>query len=115
MLHLHSVGGLVPVIRYLRNSNARIQAKAADVVTTVVQNNPTRQQLVIEASALSCKQLVIDANTNTYFLSCMFDNVLISCSALIRNNKPGVAPFSLANGYAGLRDELNSESARFQR
>ena len=49
-LDLHSVGGLVPVIKYLRNSNARIRAKAADVVTTVVQNNPTSQQLVMEAS-----------------------------------------------------------------
>ncbi|KAF0932751.1 hypothetical protein E2562_012092 [Oryza meyeriana var. granulata] len=28
---LHSVGGLVPVIKYLRNSNARIRARAADV------------------------------------------------------------------------------------
>ena len=36
-------------------------------------------------------------------------------SALIRNNKPGVAAFRLANGYAGLRDALISESARFQR
>jgi hypothetical protein len=49
-LDLHSVGGLVPVIKYLRNSNARIRARAADVVTTVVQNNPTSQQLVMEAS-----------------------------------------------------------------
>jgi hypothetical protein len=47
---LHSVGGLVPVIKYLRSSNARIRAKAADVVTTVVQNNPTSQHLVMEAS-----------------------------------------------------------------
>jgi len=36
--------------KYLRNSNARIRAKAADVITTVVQNNPTSQQLVMEAS-----------------------------------------------------------------
>ncbi|XBH85785.1 hypothetical protein VPH35_073610 [Triticum aestivum] len=36
-------------------------------------------------------------------------------NALIRNNKPGVAAFRLANGYAGLRDALNTESARFQR
>lgn len=50
VLDLHSVGGLVPVIKYLRNSNAGIRAKAADVVTTVVQNNPTSQQLVMEAS-----------------------------------------------------------------
>lgn len=50
VIDLHSVGGLVPVIKFLRNSNARIRAKAADVVTTVVQNNPTSQQLVMEAS-----------------------------------------------------------------
>ncbi|CAD6210594.1 unnamed protein product [Miscanthus lutarioriparius] len=36
-------------------------------------------------------------------------------SSLIRNNKPGVSAFRLANGYTGLRDALNSESARFQR
>lgn len=45
----------------------------------------------------------------------MSNDVLIKYSALIRNNKPGVSAFRLANGYTGLRDALNSESARFQR
>uniref|UniRef100_A0A0E0KBV9 TOG domain-containing protein n=1 Tax=Oryza punctata TaxID=4537 RepID=A0A0E0KBV9_ORYPU len=141
---LHSVGGLVPVIKYLRNSNARIRARAADVVTTVVQNNPTSQQLVMEASgfdpllsnftsdpdltarikalgALSCKYLVYCFQMVTIIIrsiSLMYhliDIVPVACSALIRNNKPGVSAFRLANGYAGLRDALTSESARFQR
>ncbi|KAK8950493.1 hypothetical protein KSP40_PGU009935 [Platanthera guangdongensis] len=49
---LHSIGGLHPLIGYLKNSNASIRAKAADVVTTIVQNNPKSQQLVMEASGL---------------------------------------------------------------
>ncbi|CAM0872489.1 unnamed protein product [Alopecurus aequalis] len=108
---LHSVGGLVPVIRYLRNSNARIRAKAADVVTTVVQNNPTSQQLVMEASGF---EPLVSNFTSDPDLTARI-KALGALSSLIRNNKPGVAAFRLANGYAGLRDALNSESARFQR
>ena len=37
MLDLHSIGGLVPLLGYLKNSNAGIRAKAAEVVTTVVR------------------------------------------------------------------------------
>lgn len=36
-------------------------------------------------------------------------------TALIRHNKPGIAAFRLANGYAALRDALSSENVRFQR
>lgn len=49
---LHSIGGLVPLLGYLKNSNAGIRAKAAEVVTTIVQNNPKSQQLVMEANGL---------------------------------------------------------------
>lgn len=47
---LHSIGGLVPLLGYLKNSHANIRAMAADVVTTIVQNNPRSQQLVMEAN-----------------------------------------------------------------
>lgn len=50
MTDLHSIGGLYPLLGYLKNSHANIRAKAADVVTTVVQNNPRSQQLVMEAN-----------------------------------------------------------------
>ncbi|KAL6648378.1 hypothetical protein ACP70R_012602 [Stipagrostis hirtigluma subsp. patula] len=109
--NLHSVGGLVPVIKYLRNSNARIRAKAADVVTTVVQNNPTSQQLVMEASGF--EPLLSNFRSDPDLTARI--KALGALSSLIRNNKPGVAAFRLANGYTGLRDALNSESARFQR
>lgn len=49
---LHSIGGLVPLLGYLKNANAAVRAKAADVVTTIVQNNPRSQQLVMEVSGL---------------------------------------------------------------
>lgn len=47
---LHSIGGLVPLLGYLKNSHDRIRSKAAEVVTTIVQNNPKSQQLVMEAN-----------------------------------------------------------------
>jgi hsp70-interacting protein len=43
---------LVPLLGYLRNPHGNIRAKAADVVTTIVQNNPKSQQLVMEANGL---------------------------------------------------------------
>lgn len=49
---LHSIGGLVPLLGYLKNPHANIRAKAAEVVTTIVQNNPRSQQLVMEANGL---------------------------------------------------------------
>ncbi|KAL8167910.1 hypothetical protein V2J09_009409 [Rumex salicifolius] len=108
---LHSIGGLSPLLNYLKNSHANIRAKAADVVTTIVQNNPKSQQLVMEAKGL--EPLL------TNFISDPNDTVrtkaLGALSSLIRNNKPGITAFRLANGYAGLRDALSSESIRFQR
>lgn len=47
---LDSIGGLVPLLGYLKNSHANIRAKAADVVTTVVQNNPKSQALVMKSN-----------------------------------------------------------------
>ena len=37
---------------YLKNSHAGIRAKAAEVVSTIVQNNPKSQQLVMESNGL---------------------------------------------------------------
>ncbi|XP_057470719.1 uncharacterized protein LOC130759590 [Actinidia eriantha] len=108
---LNSMGGLVPLLGYLKNSHANIRAKAADVVTTIVQNNPRSQQLVMEAngleSLLSNFTLDHDVTARTKALGAI--------SSLIRHNKPGIAAFRLANGYAALRDALSSENVRFQR
>lgn len=108
---LHSIGGLVPLLGYLKNSHANIRAKAAEVVSTIVQNNPRSQQLVMEANGLEplLSNFTSDPDVTAR------TKALGAISSLIRHNKPAIAAFRLANGYAALRDALNSESVRFQR
>lgn len=108
---MHSIGGLVPLLGYLKNSDSGIRAKAADVVTTIVQNNPRSQQLVMEASGLEplMSNFTLDPDL------AVRTKALGAISSLIRNNKAGIAAFRLANGYAGLRDALGSDNVRFQR
>lgn len=108
---LHSIGGLVPLLGYLKNSHANIRAKAADVVTTIVQNNPWSQQLVMEANGLEPLLLNFTSDHDVTART----KALGAISSLIRHNKPGITAFRLANGYAALKDALSSESVRFQR
>ncbi|KAG6530350.1 hypothetical protein ZIOFF_012578 [Zingiber officinale] len=97
---LHSIGGLVPLLGYLKNSDAGICAKAADVVTTIVQNNPRSQQLVMEASSLESllSNFISDPDLTVR------TKTLSAISSLIWNNKAGIYAFLIANDYAGLRN-----------
>ncbi|XVF76663.1 hypothetical protein PTKIN_Ptkin13bG0284800 [Pterospermum kingtungense] len=108
---LHSIGGLVPLLGYLKNSHTNIRAKAAEVVSTIVQNNPRSQQLVMEANGLEplLSNFASDPDVTVR------TKALGAISSLIRHNKPGISAFRLANGYAALRDALGTESVRFQR
>ncbi|CAF2102488.1 unnamed protein product, partial [Brassica napus] len=108
---LHSIGGLVPLLGFLKNSHANIRAKAADVVSTIVQNNPRSQELVMEANGLESLLSNFISDTDVHART----QALSAISSLIRHNKPGVTAFKLANGYAGLRDAMASDSVRFQR
>ncbi|KAM0051669.1 putative armadillo-like helical, nucleotide exchange factor Fes1, TOG domain-containing protein [Helianthus debilis subsp. tardiflorus] len=107
---LHSIGGLTPLLKYLNNSHANIRAKAAEVVSTIVQNNPKSQQLVMDANGM--EPLLSNFTSDDVTVR---TKALGAISSLIRHNKPGIAAFRLANGYAALRDALSSESVRFQR
>ncbi|XP_051130612.1 hsp70 nucleotide exchange factor fes1-like [Andrographis paniculata] len=108
---LHSIGGLVPLLGYLKNSHASIRAKAAEVVTTIVQNNPRSQQLVMENNGLEPLLSNFSSDPDVVVRT----KALGAVSSLIRHNKLGVAAFRLANGYAALRDALSSENLKFQR
>ncbi|KAH0881261.1 hypothetical protein HID58_068655, partial [Brassica napus] len=108
---LHSIGGLVPLLGFLKNSHANIRAKAADVVSTIVQNNPRSQELVMEANGLESLLSNFTSDADVHART----QALSAISSLIRHNKPGVTAFKLANGYAGLRDAMASDSVRFQR
>ncbi|CAN8270028.1 unnamed protein product [Cochlearia groenlandica] len=108
---LHSIGGLVPLLAFLNNSHASIRAKASNVVSTMVQNNPQSQELVIEANGLESLLSNFTSDTDIRVRT----QALGAISSLIRNNKPGVTGFELANGYAGLKEALVSDSVTFQR
>ncbi|CAD5330567.1 unnamed protein product [Arabidopsis thaliana] len=108
---LHSVGGLVPLLGYLKNSNANIRAKSADVVSTIVENNPRSQESVMEANGLESLLLSFTSDTDMHSRT----QALGAISSLIRNNKPGITGFRIANGYSGLKDALETDSVRFQR
>ncbi|XP_026379035.1 hsp70 nucleotide exchange factor FES1-like [Papaver somniferum] len=102
---LHTIGGLVPLLEPLKNSTAGIRAKAAEFITTIVQNNPRSQQRIEPLLA----NLTSDPNVTAR------NKVLGAISSLIRHNKRGVAAFRQANGYGALRDALGSDNVRFQR
>lgn len=78
--------------------------------------------------AISCKPLLCyslvkkpEIDQNLFVLSFASDNLLkrlpfgMCHVALIRNNKPGVTAFKLAQGYAGLKAALATDSVRFRR
>ncbi|VVB12919.1 unnamed protein product [Arabis nemorensis] len=108
---LHSIGGLVPLLGYLKNSNANIRAKSADVISTMVENNPRSQESVMEANGLESLLLNFTSDTDLHSRT----QALGAISSLIRDNDPGITGFRLANGYTGLREALESDSVRFQR
>ncbi|KAE8099354.1 hypothetical protein FH972_017343 [Carpinus fangiana] len=108
---LNSIGGLVPLLGHLKSPHANIRAKAAEVVTTIVQNNPHSQQLVMEANGLEPLLSNFSSDPDVTART----KALGAISSLIRHNKPGIAAFRLGNGYAALRDALGSENVRFQR
>ncbi|KAM3340865.1 hypothetical protein P3S68_028500 [Capsicum galapagoense] len=85
-----------------------LMTKAAEVVSTIVQNNPRSQQLVMEANGL--EPLLSNFTSDPDVTACT--KALGAISYLIRHNKPGIAAFLLANGYATLRGALGSERER---
>ncbi|CAN6302974.1 unnamed protein product [Urochloa humidicola] len=108
---LHSIGGLDPLLGYLKNSHAGIRAKAAEVVSTIVQNNPKSQQLVMESNGLEPLLTNFKSDPSTSART----KALGAISSLIRHNQPGISAFRLGNGYSGLKDALSSDDARLQR
>ncbi|XP_031484702.1 uncharacterized protein LOC116253869 isoform X2 [Nymphaea colorata] len=104
-------GGLVPLLGYLKNSHAGIRAKAAEVVTTVVQNNPRSQQLVMEANGLEPLMSNFSSDPDVTVRT----KALGAISSLIRHNRLGLSAFRLASGYGALKDALGTDSIRFQR
>lgn len=44
---LHAIGGLIPLLGFLRSRQPSLRARAAEVVSTMVQNNPKSQEQIL--------------------------------------------------------------------
>lgn len=108
---LKAIGGLVPLLAYLKSRHSSLRWKAADVVTTVVQNNSKAQQNVMDVGGLP---LLLDNFTSGPDIK-VRTKALGAISSLIRHNKPGIDEFRKAGGFLALKEALKSDEPRFQR
>ena len=90
---MHTIGGLVPLLGYLKNSHASLRARVAEVVSTIVQENPKSQQLVMEANGLELllSNFISDSGITVWTkalgaISCKFDaNIFMIFSDDLKN------------------------------
>ena len=90
---MHTIGGLVPLLGYLKNSHASLRARVAEVVSTIVQENPKSQQLVMEANVLELllSNFISDSDITVRTkalgaISCKFDaNIFMIFSDDLKN------------------------------
>lgn len=108
---LQAIGGLAPLLAYLRSEHPSLRARAAEVVSTVVQNNQRGQDMVMAAGGLPL--LLVNFSTDDDMTS--RTKALGAISSLIRHNKVGADAFRLGSGMAGLRNALQAGSPRLQR
>ena len=55
----------MPLLNYLKNSNPGIRSRAAEVVSTIVQNNPKSQQQVMDCNGLERLLVNFTSDDNT--------------------------------------------------
>lgn len=108
---LKAVGGLEPLLRYLKSEHAGLRARAAEVVSTMVQNNPKSQQHVLEAGGL----LLLLDNFMTDDDVASRTKALGAVSSLIRQNSEATASFLSICGVNGLQSALSVDNHRLQR
>jgi len=108
---LKTIGGLTPLLHYLQSPHAGLRSRAAEVITTAVQNNPKGQANVLEAGGLEMLLNNFSFDPDTVSKT----KALGALSSLLRHNKPALEAFRSGNGYAPLKAALSSDVPRFQR
>lgn len=119
---MHAIGGLKPLLSLISSPHPNLRSRAAEVITTVVQNNPKGQKNVLEVGglhslltnvssdnnktakakslgAISCKRIPFVSFLG-HFLNIDF------FEALVRNNPIGLDAFRLGGGLKLLKDSL---------
>ncbi|GJP38115.1 hypothetical protein CLOM_g22556 [Closterium sp. NIES-68] len=106
---LKAIGGLEPLLRFLRSPHAVLRARAAEVVTTMVQNNERGQRSVMEAGGhLTLMNMVMhDADVTAKA------KAVGAISSLVRHNPEGLASLRAVIGIKGLTSLIFTTASKF--
>jgi len=112
---LHKIEGLAPLIQLLRSRFTPIRASAANVLGTVVQNNPKCQQWAFELQAVpgllsSLDASPLDSKSSKDVKECISKN-LYALSGLLRHFDPALVQFVAQKGQDRLLDILTNSAA----
>ncbi|CAI5504121.1 unnamed protein product [Closterium sp. Naga37s-1] len=101
---LKAIGGLEPLLRFLKSPHAILRARAAEVVTTMVQNNEKSQRSVMEAGGhLTLMDMILnDADVTAR------TKAVGAISSLVRHNPEGLASLRAVVGIKGLTSLISS-------
>lgn len=109
---LGKIGGLQPLLAMFRSPHPEIRAQAAEVLATVVQNNPKAQREVLDAGALESILRLIREDEEAHVRL----KGLLALGSLIRMFEPGQTAFRLGDGFVLLRKCMSlEEDGRVQR
>ncbi|CAI5469504.1 unnamed protein product [Closterium sp. Yama58-4] len=99
-----AIGGLEPLLRFLKSPHAILRARAAEVVTTMVQNNEKSQRSVMEAGGhLTLMDMLLnDADVTAR------TKAVGAISSLVRHNPEGLASLRAVVGIKGLTSLISS-------
>ncbi|CAI5503882.1 unnamed protein product [Closterium sp. Naga37s-1] len=101
---LKAIGGLEPLLRFLKSPHAILLARAAEVVTTMVQNNEKSQRSVMEAGG---HLTLMDMLLNDVDITAR-SKAVGAISSLVRHNPEGLASLGAVVGIKGLTSLISS-------
>eukprot|EP00898_Chlorokybus_atmophyticus_P002931 jgi/Chlat1/3639/Chrsp238S03637 len=106
-----TVGGYPPLLAKLKSAHPSVRQRAAQVVSTLVQNNPKVQELAMEANTLPQLLAVVSQDPDALVRT----RALGAVSCLIRSNPHGLLTFRNENGILWLRGAVDNDDLRLKR
>ena len=92
------IGGLEPLLGLLASPHASLRRKSAEVVATVVHNNPPSQQLLLDNDIIPRLLSILRQDGDASVRS----KVLLAISSQIRNHDASMDAFLSSNGFEAL-------------
>lgn len=107
---LHKIGGLPTLLKLLHCNHPSLRWRAAEVVSTCVQNNPPVQDWFLEGGVMPPLVALLEDGNNT----CVTKG-LLGVSSLVRHNDPALEAFLKTGSLDGVMELVTRDDVRLQR